>query len=109
MRQPELKDILVEASHALANLDADRLEEMTLSCAALVRAVDSESVDAKDQLDSECREAWKEMAIFMRVLDATKANLSVMHRLREIRAAQLEYGREPVGSHVAAGSDHGDH
>ena len=108
-RQPELKNILVEASHALANLDADRLEEMALSCASLVRAVDSESVDVKDRLDPECREAWKDMAIFMRVLEATRANLNVMRRLREMRAVQLDYGPERDGCNRAAGSDNGDH
>jgi hypothetical protein len=34
------------------------------------------------------------MAVFARVLEATRANLSVMHRLRELREGRLEY-REP--------------
>ena len=29
---PELKELVVEASRALARLDADRLEELALSC-----------------------------------------------------------------------------
>jgi hypothetical protein len=32
------------------------------------------------------------MAVFARVLEATRANLNVMNRLRELRAGRLEYG-----------------
>jgi hypothetical protein len=31
------------------------------------------------------------MAVFARVLEATRANLNVMNRLRELHAGQLEY------------------
>ena len=34
---PELKQLVGEASRALASLDADRLEELALSCQALNR------------------------------------------------------------------------
>ena len=37
--RPELKELVVEASRALARLDADRLEEMALSCQALNRVL----------------------------------------------------------------------
>jgi hypothetical protein len=33
------------------------------------------------------------MAVFARVLDATRANLNVLNRLRELRAGRLEYGQ----------------
>ena len=42
--QPELKNMLAEASHALAHLDTDRLEEMTLSCTALSSRHGSDSI-----------------------------------------------------------------
>ena len=32
------------------------------------------------------------MAVFARVLEATRANLNVMNRLRELREGRLEYG-----------------
>ncbi len=100
--------MLAEASIALAHLDADALEEMALYCAALVR--DDEAVSsALTRRDSECKESWREMAVFMRVLEATKANLNVMRRLREKRLARLEYGRVSSGRNLSAGSDHGDH
>jgi hypothetical protein len=35
--RPKLKELVVEASRALARLDADRLEEFALSCQALNR------------------------------------------------------------------------
>jgi hypothetical protein len=94
--RPKLKELVVEASQALARLDADRLEELALSCQALNRdLVESDRMhgDAADRaaLVLECQEAEGEMAIFARVLDATRANLNVMNRLRELRAGRLEY------------------
>ena len=83
---PELKQIVAEASRALALLDADRLEELARACQALNR----------DHLDSagrarEARDAAGDMAVFARVLDATRANLHVMHRLRELRMGAVSY------------------
>src|ERR1700687_3627077 len=62
--QPELKSMLVEASHALAHLDADRLEEMALSCAALVCDVDGKRCGSKTQGKSGPFEAAQEMTFF---------------------------------------------
>lgn len=106
--QPGLRSILTEASHALAHLDADTLEEMAAYCATLVRD-DAASGDLSPLGDPECRTAWKEMAIFMRVLEATKANLNVMRRLREMHMARLEYGSSAGLNISSAGGDHGDH
>jgi hypothetical protein len=87
---PELKQIVSEASRALALLDADRLEELARACQALNR----------DHLDSagrarEARDAAGDMAVFARVLDATRANLHVMERLRELRMGAVSYERAP--------------
>ena len=38
---PELKELVAEASRALAQLDAGRLEELALSCQALNRDLQS--------------------------------------------------------------------
>jgi len=105
--QPELKNMLIEASHALAHLDADRLEEMALSCAALVRDGDQVRCDAKNQCESGCDESMQEMAIFARVLEATRANLKVMRCLREVRSAQLEYDLAGAGIRASGESEHG--
>jgi hypothetical protein len=55
------------------------------------------------------------MAVFARVLEATRANLNVMNRLRELRTGRLEYreGRMETGASQASewrrtGSGHGD-
>jgi hypothetical protein len=46
------------------------------------------------------------MAVFARVMEATRANLYVMKRLRELRAGRLEYGEAQV--QPAAGMECGD-
>jgi len=99
--RPKLKELVVEASRALARLDADRLEELALSCQALNRElVQKEHArgGAADRaaLALECKEAEGDMAVFARVLEATRANLTVMNRLRELRAGRLEYREGPM-------------
>jgi hypothetical protein len=100
---PELKEIVVEASRALARLDTARLEELALSCQALTRARNPNDLDQRKLLARQAREAKADMAVFARVLEATRANLSVMNRLRELRAGQLEY-TERQARGVVAGS-----
>jgi hypothetical protein len=113
--QPELKDLVVEASRALANLDADRLEELALSCQALNRDLKPENEEERKLLASQAREAAQDMAVFARVLDATRANLKVMNRLRDLRAGRLEYcvsatnlaSAQTGNAGSSSGSDHG--
>jgi hypothetical protein len=113
---PELKQLVAEASRALATLDADRLEELALSCQALNRelmprelmpvdAADASSVAlVRQRVARQAREAAADMAVFDRVLDATRANLKVLRRLRDLRAGRFEYG-DPEWA--ATGSRHG--
>jgi hypothetical protein len=105
--QPELKNMLAEASHALAHLEADRLEEMALSCAALVRDMDQTRYDAQGPFESGSGEAMQKMAIFARVLEATRTNLNVMRGLRTKRSVQLEYGSS-LTNRGASGESNGD-
>ena len=88
-----LKELVLKASRALARLDADRLEELALSCRALNRGLQPADEDACAALAAEASEAEGDMAVFSRVLEATRANLQVMNRLRELRAGRLEYGQ----------------
>jgi hypothetical protein len=88
---PELREIVVEASRALALLDAVRLEEMALSCPKLIRNLGSMEPAERAELARQAREACGDMAVFARVLEATRANLNVMHRLRDLREGRLEY------------------
>src|SRR5947209_19621412 len=92
---PHLRELVVEASLALARLDAERLEQLALSCQALNRDVAAPG-DVRHDLKRQAGEALGEMAVFGRVLDATRANLEVMNRLRERRRGSREYP-EPLG------------
>ena len=112
---PELKELVVEASRALALLVAPRLEELAVSCDTLNRNLDSMSADEKRELARQAREAQADMSVLKRVLDATRANRNVMQRLREMRDRRLEYDERlirasksiapEVASEVAAGAD----
>jgi hypothetical protein len=92
---PNLKELVVEASRALAHLNAERLEELALSCEALTRTLGVSAGRDGAALADRAREAVGEMAVFARVLDATQANLNVMKRLRELRSGRSEYGTLP--------------
>ena len=91
----ELRALVAEASQALALLDAARLEELALSCEALNRDLALDNTDdTRKNLARQAREAQTNMAVFGRVLDATRGNLNVMKRLREMRLGQLEYSAQ---------------
>ncbi len=94
-RNPELRELVVAASVALAQLDAERLEELALSCQALNRGDAATQLTASDraELARRTREASQEMAILGRVLEATRTNLDVMKRIRARRDGRMEYGR----------------
>ncbi len=96
--RPQLKALVAEASQALARLDAARLEELALSCAALNREMPPVTARESEMLVREAREAVGEMAVFARVLEATRANLQVMKRLRELRMGRLEYTERPAAA-----------
>lgn len=86
-----LKEIVAEASRALARLDAARLEELAVSCQALTRALPAAGAEQRRRLAGQARDAQADMAVFSRILEATRANLSVMQRLRELRMGRIEY------------------
>ena len=88
---PELRELIVEASVSLARLDADRLDELALSCQMLNRDAATFTTERRAKLAREACEAAGEMALFERVLEATRANLDVFSRLRELREGKLEY------------------
>ena len=90
---PELQQMVIRASRALAVLDADRLEELALCCQALNRDVEICRSEINPEIARQARAAAGEMAVFARVLDATRTNLNVMNRLRELRQSVLEYGQ----------------
>lgn len=105
---PELRELVVEASLALARLDCERLEELALSCRSLNRALAQAMEADGGEWERQARQATAGMAIFERVLAATRANLEVLKRVRERRSARLEYGCSP-GTWALAERRDGDH
>lgn len=102
---PELKHMVQEASLALAHLDADRLEELARASAALNR--DWRIADAIEQAEiaRQARQAAADMAVFARVLEATRANLNVLRRLRDLRMGRSEYGASGLRREIHHGID----
>lgn len=83
---------MAEASQALIRLDADRLEELALSCELLNRQMMAGGGPDRAQIAQQASETAAGVRILGKVLDATRSNLKVLHALREIREGQLEYG-----------------
>jgi len=106
--RPELKELVVEASRALARLDAERLEELALSCHALNRCLAVENAVERAARAREAREAAPEMAVFARVMEATRANRYVLFRLRELCVGRREYGPQPERKWTLKEGGHGD-
>lgn len=107
-RQRQWKDTLADAAYALARLDAEELEDMALSCAALIRDGEERHIESRRQGET-IREAERQFALFARLLDATKVNLKVIRRVRTVHAAQPDDG--PARRYCAYSTDglHGDH
>ena len=93
-----LKHTVVEAAKALTRLDADRLENLAAYCEALLPGLTDVMEDEK---------AAHEMAIFSRVMQATSANLRVMHRLRELRTTRVVQGYTLAGATVSWEAEYG--
>lgn len=103
-----LKTFVLEASAALARLDATRLEELALSCQALNREFPSFSRGEQVDLARQSRASAAQMVVFKRILEATRANLDVMSRLRDMREGRLEYVIGESRRWIRTGSGHGD-
>ncbi|HUX45260.1 MAG TPA: hypothetical protein VMV57_10960 [Terracidiphilus sp.] len=106
--RPELKQYVAEATQALARLDAERLEELALSCEALNREVKKSSGADRSLLAREAAAAAGEMAILFRVLEATHSNGRVMRHLLELRAGRVEYGLQQCRKNFTQEKPHGD-
>jgi len=103
--RPELKMLVAEASRALTALDAARLEELALCCAALNRELENADSTRRIEVARQARDAQADLAVFGRILTATRANVAVVERIRALRRdAILEY-RLPGAT---AGGHHGN-
>jgi hypothetical protein len=90
---PELRELVIEATRALAGLDVPRLEDLALSCRALTQSLPPRTAAEQEEFSRQARAARDEMTVFARVLEATRANVKVMERLRELRAGKARYLR----------------
>ena len=106
--RPALKVLVLEASRALAQLDANRLEELAGSCQALNRVLDLSNDLERATWAGEARGVSSEMAVLARVLEATQANLQVIRRLGEMRAGRAEYGPRPGRAWTSTERNDGD-
>ena len=102
----EMKELVREASAALARLDAERLEELARCCQALNRdLLRRPGAQGRNELATtlatQVREAAGEFVVFTRVLEATRVNLEVMMRLKAFQQEQLEYGGQARAHHWA--------
>jgi hypothetical protein len=104
----ELREALIAASRALARLDADRLEELALSCQALVSGFER-GAGANLQQGSRPRDGGRELTELGLVLRATQANLAVLRGLRRGGATELEYGQAAARAGTAIEAHDGDH
>jgi hypothetical protein len=116
----EIREVIAEASQALARLDAGRLEELAQACQALNRdrglngGADSGSDTgagkqrSDETLARQAREVAGEMRAFRRVLDATRANLTVMRRLRQLREGRIEYSETQARGGASSEPGYGD-
>ena len=102
-RNDDLKALLVEASLALAGLEVAKLEELALSCIGLLREMGGES----GQMTLDPSAIRRELSIFGRSVEATRANRDVLGKLRNRETPGLDYGLSPVSGTLGVG--HGDH
>ncbi len=106
---PELKELVVEASQRAG---ASGRGAARGACALVPGAYPGSSIpeDARERklLARQAREAEADMAVFARVLEATRANLNVMNRLRELRAGRVEYSERQARGGAGAEERHGD-
>ena len=105
---PELKQLVTEASRALSQLDAARLEELALSCQALNRDLAVAGAEDRVELARQARLAAGELAVFAKILEGTSRNLKVMSRLQQLRSRRLEYGERPARGWPPEVGGHGD-
>lgn len=89
------RSLIGDAVDALARLDADRLEEMALSCESLSRGLIASDFARNHSIVHEASDLQREMTVFARVLEATRANRNVLRILRELRSTAIEYGCGP--------------
>jgi hypothetical protein len=102
------KDLIVEAAGALARLDADRLEELAEWCKSGSPGGVSDELTRLASAGAASEDLRYQMAVFDRVLEATRVNLNVLRRAGEIRSSLIESGSGTERNLTVAESGYGD-
>lgn len=85
-----LTQLILDASHALARLDAECLEALAAVCRAL--GCEAEGLREGTDLFGEAGAAAVELNLFGRLLDVTRVNLLVMRRADMVSDGCASYG-----------------
>ena len=104
-----LHDLVAEASRALAHLDADRLEELSLFCRALNQKLPGAMSTVRHWSARQKQTIGQEVRTFSRVLEVTRGNLCVMRQVRDLEQGLLEYGDSAGRAWVLGGLRNGKH
>jgi len=103
-----IEEIVLEASKALTNWDADRLEELALSCEALNSDLMLLTPAGRAALAVEAQRAHRHLAVLKRSVHFTHENLKILKNLTAAHDEQLEYSPGPLGDWAARECEHGD-
>ena len=104
----ELKEVAEEASQALGRLDAERLEGLAISCHELNSCLTDGNGLERAAQSREAGEAARAMAMLARVMEATRANISLLNRIKDLCAGPMEYGPWPDKKWEFTERVHGD-
>ena len=104
-----IEEIVLEASKALTSWDADRLEELALSCEALNSDLMSLTPAGRAALAVEAQRAHRHLTVLKRSLHYTRENLKVLKNLRSGHDEQLEYAPGPICDWAAGEREHGNY
>jgi hypothetical protein len=110
-RTIEIRAIVVEASQALARLDANRLEELAIACRVLNQKMPNEDPGSSSggvDFAAQSSQIAEDLRGFRKVLDASRANLSVLRRQRHVRDGKFEYSEAQARGWVPPEQVHGD-
>jgi hypothetical protein len=109
IQNPDLRGILNETFQALERFEADRLQEIALTCEELMGERRSHNRTRRNQISIDDRRGGHEMGLFKRLLEQTHANLTFLYGLSTMRGARLEYGRVPAKMCSTAEAEYGNH
>jgi hypothetical protein len=106
--RPQLKELITEATGALARLDGDRLDALVATFRALSCDFDSWASPKPERLAAEVRDAAREIIAFAHVLEETQANLRVISLVTELRTGLRGYGPQAGCGRPQMETTHGD-